>query len=330
MLNGRANQLSEMVPVERIYSELDRYIKAGATQYLLLNTSDIRPVSMTAKSVMDVVWGGVPSEDSTAQNASEQYYKQWSAKEFGEKSAAAVAKVYDEYFKAPAHAANGDDYGDQMYHSEARQILLSYMVSPPYYAIPSQSPKWTSVRILGIAAPPPNLPFAPFSSPEYLQHAITRELQLCGEAQPRWDAVWKDALAAEPLVEPARRPFYRAAVLTMIAINRESNRILVLVAKAVQDAQNGDKARAHQAAAEALKAFHEIHQLELAAEYGKWKNWYRGDWLTGVDQTRALVETFVKYLDDPMTTLPPPVLANGWEGYYHIMHYEGSRSASVD
>ncbi|MGB6431392.1 MAG: glycosyl hydrolase 115 family protein, partial [Candidatus Acidiferrales bacterium] len=43
MLNGRANQLSEMVPVDRIYSELGRYIKAGATQYMLLNTSSIRP-----------------------------------------------------------------------------------------------------------------------------------------------------------------------------------------------------------------------------------------------------------------------------------------------
>jgi len=42
-----------------------------------------------------------------------------------------------------------------------------------------------------------------------------------------------------------------------------------------------------------------------------------------------MVETFVKYLDDPMITLPPPVNAGGWEGYYHIMHYEGNRSVDV-
>ena len=62
MLNGRANQLSEMVPVDRIYSEFGRYIKAGATQYVLLNTSDIRAVSMTAKAVMDTAWGGLPRQ----------------------------------------------------------------------------------------------------------------------------------------------------------------------------------------------------------------------------------------------------------------------------
>ena len=323
MLNGRANQLSEMVPVDRIYAELGRYIKAGATQYLLLNTSDIRPVSMTAETVMDVAWGGLPPKDG-----SEGYYQAWATKEFGAKSAGAVAKVYEEYFKAPAHVPNsGDDYGDQLYHSEARQMLMSYMISPPYYAIPSQSPKWTPSRVMGVGTGAPG--FGPQMGPDYLKRTIEREIQQCGDAQPRWDAVWKDALAAEPLVAPARLPFYRAEVLTMIAINRDSNRILFLVSNAIQDAQNGNKAKAHLEAAEALSAFAEIHRFEVGAEYGKWKNWYRGDWLTGIDQTRELVETFAKYLDDPMTFLPPPVLANGWEGYYHIMHYEGDRTADT-
>ena len=60
MMNGRANQLTEMVPVERIYSELGRYITAGATHYLLVNASDIRPVSMTIRAVMDIAWKGRP------------------------------------------------------------------------------------------------------------------------------------------------------------------------------------------------------------------------------------------------------------------------------
>ena len=325
MLNGRANQLSEMVPVDRIYSELGRYIEAGATQYLLLNTSDIRPVSMTAEAVMDIAWGGLPPEGV---NGSEQYYKEWATKEFGEKAAAAVAKVYEEYFKAPAHLpTSGDEYGDQIYHSEARQMLLSYMVSPPFYSIPSQSPKWTPARIMGIGAP--GAGFGPQLGPDYLQTIIKRAIQQCGDAQPRWDAVWRDAVAAEALVALARRPFYHAEVLTMIAINRESNRILFLVSNAIQDAQNGQKAKAHLEADEALRAFDEIHRMEVGAEYGKWKNWYRGDWLTGIDQTRDMVQTFVKYLDDPMTFLPAPVLANGWEGYYHIMHHEGNRTADT-
>ena len=58
MMNGQANQLSEMVSVKIIQSEIGRYIKAGATSYFLVNTSDIRPVVMTTRAVMEMAWGG--------------------------------------------------------------------------------------------------------------------------------------------------------------------------------------------------------------------------------------------------------------------------------
>ncbi len=326
MLNGRANQLSEMVSVERIYAELGRYIRAGATQYFLVNTSDIRPVSMTAKAVMDVAWGGLPP-----QGDADQYYRQWSASEFGDASARPLAAVYEAYFKAFSHLPEGvrgagTEYGDQLYHSEARQLLMNYMVSPPYYQLAAQDPKWTAVRILGIGLNPD---YYAEIKPDTAAKTIERELKICGDAQPRWDAVWKDALAAEAKVSPDRRAFYEAEMLTMIAVNRDSNRILYLVAKAVRDAQNGDKTAARAEAEETLKAFDEIHRYEAKAEYGKWKNWYRGEWLDGIDQTREMVEYFIRYLDDPMTRLPPPVMSNSWQGYYHIMHYEGDQTVDV-
>jgi hypothetical protein len=331
MLNGSANQLSEMVPVSRIDDQLGRYIKAGATSYMLLNTSDIRAVSMTTKAVMDVSWGGIPDGATD-----DQYYRQWATKEFGARSAAAVAKVYEEYFKAPAISPLDPMrmYGDQLYHSEVRQMLLDYMVSPPYYSIPSQSPKWTPIRIMGMTGPgypiPPGMPPAFAVSPsDYLARTIKREIQQCGDAQPRWDKVWTDAVAAQALIAPSRVPFYRYEMLTMVAINKDSNRVLFLISNAIQDAQSGNTAKAKQESQEALKQFDEIHQLEAQGEYGKWKNWFRGDWLTGVDQTRDMVATFVKYLDDPEITLPPPVNAGGWEGYYHILHYEGNRSVDT-
>ena len=61
MMNGQANQLSEMVPSQIIQSEIGRYINAGATSYFLVNTSDIRPVAMTTRAVMEMAWGGVPA-----------------------------------------------------------------------------------------------------------------------------------------------------------------------------------------------------------------------------------------------------------------------------
>ncbi len=329
MMNNRSNQLTEMVPVERIYSELGRYIKANATAYILLNTSDIRPVSMTTEAVMDIAWRGIPAGDDShsGDSSSDAFYRRWATEEFGTKATSAVADVYKEYFKAPAHfGANGAqplEYGDQLYHTESRQMMLTYMTDSPLYAIPSQAPKWEPSRILESRAGRP-------VGEEWLRTTAATEIQQCGDAQPRWDAVWKKALAAEPLVESSRLPFYRAEVLTMIAINRESNRTLLLISKAIQDASQGDLTEARRETAEAKTALDEISQAQTSAEYGKWKNWYRGDWLTGVYRTRETVDIFSKFLDDPLTHLSPPIVWSGWEAYYHIMHYEGDRSVDVN
>jgi hypothetical protein len=51
--------------------------------------------------------------------------------------------------------------------------------------------------------------------------------------------------------------------------------------------------------------------------------------LDGIRHTRGRVATFIRYVHDPETILPPPVLTDGWEGYYHIMRYEGDRTVDV-
>src|SRR5205823_2516881 len=94
--------------------------------------------------------------------------------------------------------------------------------------------------------------------------------------------------------------------------------------------QRGNTQAARAAVQQALLAFEEIAKAEKSAEYGKWKDWYGGDWLTGIPRTRELVQIFGKRLEDPRSPMPPPVFWTGWEAYYHIMHYEGERTASVD
>lgn len=99
MMNYHTNQLSEMVSVNTLQTELGRYIQAGATGFLLVNTSDIRPVAMTARAVMEAGWGGVPKGASDCDGA---YYRHWATEEYGAKSAKALEKVYKQYFAAPA------------------------------------------------------------------------------------------------------------------------------------------------------------------------------------------------------------------------------------
>jgi hypothetical protein len=321
MLNGRANQLSEMVPVDRIYSEFGRYIHAGATDYMLVNTSDIRAVTMTTKAVMDTAWGGLPKA-----GGANGYYRQWATEQFGDKAADAIAKIYADYFHAIPHLPSGDDYGDQLYHSEARQLLMSTMISPPYYSISGQAPKWEHVHIIGINAEPQHWLQI---GPDYVDKTTERELANCTEAAKHWDALWQQAKAAEALVAPDRRAYYDYAVLTMIAINRDSNDILLKVSQAVRAVRAGRTAEAKQLAQATFVDFAEIKAYEQKSAYGKWGQWWRGEWLVGIDRTHQWVEAFLRWLDDPMTTLPDPMVSSDWQGYYHIMHYEGDKSVDV-
>ncbi len=336
MMNGQANQLSEMVPVSVIQEELGRYIKAGATSYFLVNTSDIRPVAMTTEAVMDIAWGGVSKTESDSDGA---YYRAWATKEFGANSADAVAKVYKEYFAAPSPRTNfrmprltsaGNapppppvysnvprEEGDQHYHSEARRLILDLLSEHQVIAIPSQSPKWTQPRVM------PTIP------EEFRQNAIDHDIEQCTEAQSRWDAVQRDAIAAETLVDPQRRHYYQAGVLTMITINSESNRMLLNVAQSIKDYNSGNNTKAAQEAQAALHSLDLIQNSMAAAEYGKWKNWYRGDWLTGVYRTHELVQDYANHIADPMAKLPAPAAWTGWEAYFHIMQYEGDRSVDI-
>jgi hypothetical protein len=314
MFNNRANQLSELTPVDRIFSSLGRFQQAGATAFLLVNTSDIRPVTMGASAVLDFGWKGA------AIGSSEEFYRRWSAEEFGAKAAPQIAAVYKAYFDAPAQIPGpiARPYGDNYYHTAARDLLLRVLIQWPTYSVPGQSPPWITPGLR-------DMPYDPDAAVQQAEH----EMEACGGAQPRWDAVWKQAEAAEPEVAVERRPFYQAGILTMIAINQESNRMLLSLARAVVALHKGDHATAVAETNAALAAVDAIQQSEARAEYGKWKNWYGGDWLTGVPRTRQLLLAFAAHLGNPDAPVPAPLVWNNWEAYYHIQHYEGQRTADV-
>ncbi|MGH9447090.1 MAG: glycosyl hydrolase 115 family protein, partial [Terriglobia bacterium] len=125
MIDWRSNHFSELVPLERIRHELGRAAKAGATEYLIVNTSNLRPVVMTSRATMELAWNPKPWVADRPDEASE-YLNDWSREEFGEKAADAVDQYYQAYFAAPAKYAPADDarMGDQFYEIMSRMLLV--------------------------------------------------------------------------------------------------------------------------------------------------------------------------------------------------------------
>ncbi|MBI5280535.1 MAG: glycosyl hydrolase 115 family protein [Candidatus Solibacter usitatus] len=245
-----ANQLTEMVPPERIGRELGRAARAGATEYLLVNVSDIRPYPLTTRAAMELAVGRHPGN----------YLEEWSREEFGPRAGPAVAAYYRAYFDAPGRfgPAEHETLADNAYHNYLRFILVALLKGRPEL----------STRFIEISD---------------WDAFIARVTRAAREAQPRWTAARALAVKAAPLIPSARRPFFQAHVLTQLGIHEHSNRALLVAAEAWTD-RSAAPARIAAAAA----AIGAVLEAMRAAEYGKWKGFYAEDRFVNVRHSLAL------------------------------------------
>jgi hypothetical protein len=187
MYNSRANQLTEMVPLERIQRELGRAAKAGATEYLLINTSDLRPVTLTTRAVMELAWNAQEWQKADSSGA---YLARWSREEFGENAAAAASACYRAYFAAPGRYgdAEPETLADNAYHSFARAMLVRF-IQGSNTAPSSLFPKLDLARYAALFV------------------RVTRE------AEPRWAAAQAAAEKAAQCTPAVRREFLQSHIL---------------------------------------------------------------------------------------------------------------------
>lgn len=211
MFNSRANQLTEMVPLERIQRELGRAAKAGATEYLLVNTSDLRPVTLTTRAVMELAWNAKSWQNAAAPA---EYLARWSREEFGRRAADAASAYYRAYFAAPGRygPAEQETLADNAYHSFARDLLVRFIQGKP---TPS------AAHLAKVAS----------------------------EAEPRWVTVQAAAERTARSVPAERRDFLQSHILTQAGIHLYSNRMLMHVGQAVT-APSAEQVRLLKAAAD--------------------------------------------------------------------------------
>ncbi len=200
MHDFRSNQLTEMVPLERIGRELGRAARAGATDYMLVNVSDVRPVPLTTRAVMELAAAPATWNE-------EEYLMRWCREEFGENAAAAVAAYYRAFFAAPGRYGKAEDavLADCAYHNYMRYMLVTRINGKPEL----------SKRFVRI---------------EDWEKFVATMGNAAREAIPRWEAVRALAEKAAPLVAADRRQFFQSHVLTQMEIHRQSNRALAAAA----------------------------------------------------------------------------------------------------
>jgi hypothetical protein len=205
-----------------------------------------------------------------------------------------------------------------LYHYHAREFILSSLVHRPLFVMAGQAPLWRPPHILRDG-----------KEQEWVDKTATADKASCEEAASRWNEVWNQAEALLAKVRADRKDYYRAEILTMIEINRQSNEMLLNVLDYIQAMKEKQNNVAKASLASAKDCISKIKEAEHWAEYGKWANWYKGDWLVGINRTAELIKAAQDILDDSNAPLPIGVLWEEREAYEHIMGYEGDRSVDL-
>lgn len=304
MIDWRSNHFSELVPLETIRHELGRAARAGAIDYLIVNTSNLRPVLMTSRATLELAWNPKPWTGDSPDEPS-AYLDQWCREEFGEKAAGALERYYNAYFQAPAKYAPPDDarMGDQFYQVMSRMLLVQM----------SRGTVNRPIRRFGMRQAMTSARYA------------ARIASACAEAVPRWERVRQLAEAARPLIPPDRLPFFQANVLTQVEINLNGNKMMLDIAKAVQTTSNTARIPLVKSAVGECQA---IERSLQAADYGKWSGFYTdGDWLLDVPLTLHLERAYLAQLNgQPM---PENVIVRALDGgfaYHMITAYQGTQT----
>jgi hypothetical protein len=291
MLNAACNQLTEMVNPGRIYNQVGRFVKAGATGYFLVNVSDIRPVPLSTDCAMKLAWDAKPYLGKTDKQNMMAFYSDWSRRQFGADVAGEISGIYRDYF-ATSYMDDSGLKGENWVQRKIRQLH-----DKTFPAVAAGKPLSDDAAKL-----------------------CAELLRFSGENRAYMEKLLARAEKLLPVVPSGRRDFYQSHVLTQIQIHLKSLAVLEASCQAMTAYGAGDKAKAALLVATALEEFDRIYPELRKAEYGRWAGWYEGECFTALERTRGRVENMLATLKGE----PEPVKAPGWDdyGYGELYRYQ--------
>ena len=301
MFNHKSNQLTEMVPVSRIQQEMGKAVRAGATEYFLLNTSDFKPVMMSAQAALNMAWQAEPwLEDD---DYHQKYLLDWSRKQFGKQVASQLKQIYNQYYLSPAKYGPdetyrmGDNYYTRMVKLYCRRMetddTTTYMEKVDYNQSVSEN-----ARIL---------------------------LDICNQAAPRWDSLYSRARDLITEIPENRHDFYQAHVLTPIEIHFYGNQMVIATMQAFLEEDQEQKIELLNRATVQIDS---ILASFTRAEYGKWHNFYQNDFMTGFRGARKCIQlTRAKY-QNRKTFEDISNYINDWDLWDLVKSYQGNQEVS--
>ena len=309
MYNSNANQLSEMVPVDRIFAQFARYFfnYSFAPGIVIDNLSDVRPALMTSEALMRMAWDPTPFITGDTNANALAFYNSWGARQMhlAPADAATFAAVWRDLFAVPLIQGGRADN------------LLANLLIDVGAAAASDLQRTGTVsagtvsRAAGALA---NMGGA--ATPSALVAVLARA----------------QALSDSGAVPTGRVPFYTAHTLVGIASTALPAQALLQLNAAVAALAANDKTAAAAALAAALAALDSLMAMRRVGEFGQWHGFWFTDHLSDMQRARkAVYQVQVAAVSGEGAPLVPvtPGLWYDFESYlepfkpnYPLMHFD--------
>lgn len=294
MYNGAANQLGEMVPLDRMFGQFRAFINySTTTTYAIDNLSDILPALMTSEAFMRMLWDPSPFVDGDAAAAALAFYSAWGARQFQLQPAAAAefGSLWQAYFATPfIQGGQADNLLAGLLADVGGEAAADFAASGTLSS-KTQADAASALARMGGAATPAAL------------------LAVLARAQ---------ALADSGAVPAARQPFFAAHTLVGIATTGKGSQAVALLAAAVQAAAGGNAAGAIaqlQAAGAALDDLFALRRIGETNGGAKWHGLWFSDKLSDMQRARKGLRAFAGALAAPRGAPVAPVPMHDWYSF---------------
>lgn len=250
-------------PPELVKTELEKAFEAGAKDYLLLNCGNIRP-HIYMLNVVSHLWNyGTVDVQELHQEFVDRYFD-------GNLNA---GKCYTDYFKACVQYGKYEDYkaGEEFYYHTARRLCTDIM-------------KGNDSSI--------GLYF--YTEETNMSNQIHRTKRLCTEAMLNFGELAKDCDNALKTLE--NNVFFNDNIRFQAYLHLIGAKGLYKLCCGLEEYEKKNFPNSFIHFTDSKHIFDEGVELLREGEHGKWKNFYRCDWLTNIAAASYSVDSLRKYV----------------------------------
>lgn len=290
MYNGAANQLTEMIPADRIFAQISQFIQyANTTTFFIDNLSDLRPALMTTDAVFRMIWDPTPYTQQDPNTTAKLFYASWAQQQLHVDNATATtfSSIWYNYFAIPfIQNAQADNFLCGHIQSFVNEAANDY-----------HSTGTISSKTVNDA---------------------NAALNSMGGANTANDllAIFNQAQALVSSIPVNRVPFYTAHSLVNFATTAYLANAIVTAVQAIGQVNSGNIAGAAASMSQTLQYMDTIFSLRRTGEYGKWAGFWMTDHLSDVQLSRKVLRRFYLQLSTERTEALAPLTPYLWYEFY--------------